>query len=186
MRKRTVRAGICRNFEEQSRGPSHDGSRPLLVMNDTVLRLRYRFWPDHLLGEILSKRWTETAIPVIVLVIVAVALSQAIPGFLAPASLADAARQAGEVGCVVLGMSLVIIVGGIDLSVGRMFALTDLAALYCLDILHWPVAAVIPATLIAGGLLGAVNGILIGYLRLRAFITTLITLIVSRMPSSAL
>ncbi len=149
-------------------------------MNDTVLRLRYRFWPDHLLGEILSKRWTETAIPVIVLVIVAVALSRAIPGFLAPASLADAARQAGEVGFVVLGMSLVIIVGGIDLSVGSMFALTDFCALYCLDVLHWPVAAVIPATLVAGALLGAVNGILIGYLRLRAFITTLITLIVYR------
>lgn len=149
-------------------------------MNDTVLRWRYRFWPDHLLGEILSKRWTETAIPVIVLLIVAVALSRAIPGFLAPASLADAARQAGEIGCVVFGMSLVIIVGGIDLSVGSMFALTDFCALYCLDILHWPVAAVIPATLVAGALLGAVNGILIGYLRLRAFITTLITLIVYR------
>src|SRR5579864_8067065 len=149
-------------------------------MNDTVLRLRYRLWPDHLLGEILSKRWTETAIPVIVLLIVAVALSRAIPGFLAPASLADTARQAGEVGCVVLGMSLVIMVGGIDLSVGSMFALTDFTALYCLDVLHWPVAAVIPATLVAGALLGAVNGILIGYLRLRAFITTLITLIVYR------
>src|SRR5579871_6675108 len=125
-------------------------------MNDTVLRLRYRYWPDHLLGEILSKRWTETAIPVIVLVVVAVALSRAIPGFLAPASLADAARQAGEIGCVVLGMSLVIIVGGIDLSVGSMFALTDFCALYCLDVQGWPVPAVIVATIVFGGLLGAV------------------------------
>ena len=149
-------------------------------MNDFVLRLRYRFWPDHLLGEILSKRWTETAIPVIVLLIVAVALSRAIPGFLTPASLADTARQAGEIGCVVLGMSLVIMVGGIDLSVGSMFALTDFCALYCLDVLHWPVAAVIPATLLAGALLGALNGILVGYLGLRAFITTLITLIIYR------
>jgi ribose transport system permease protein len=149
-------------------------------MNDFVLRLRYRFWPDHLLGEILSKRWTETAIPVIVLLIVAVALSRAIPGFLAPASLADTARQAGEVGCVVFGMSLVIMVGGIDLSVGSMFALTDFCALYCLDVLQWPVAAVVVATLVAGAVLGAVNGLLIGYLGLRAFITTLITLIVYR------
>jgi ribose transport system permease protein len=44
----------------------------------------------------------------------------------------------------------------------------------------WPVPAVIVATLVAGGLLGAVNGVLIGYLRLRAFITTLITLIIYR------
>ena len=39
-------------------------------MRDALLRLRYRYWPDHLLGEILSKRWTETAVPVIVLPVV--------------------------------------------------------------------------------------------------------------------
>ena len=32
-------------------------------MQDVLLRLRYRYWPDHLLGEVLSKRWTETADP---------------------------------------------------------------------------------------------------------------------------
>jgi len=149
-------------------------------MNEKLVSLRYRYWPGHLLGEILSKRWTETAIPVIVLIAVALALSHAIPGFLKLASLADTARQAGEIGFVVLGMSLVIIVGGIDLSVGSMFALTDFCALFCLDVLNWPVAAVVPVTLIVGGLLGAVNGVLIGYFRLRAFITTLITLIVYR------
>ena len=41
-------------------------------MRDTLTRLRYRYWPDHLLGEILSKRWTETAIPVVVLAIITV------------------------------------------------------------------------------------------------------------------
>src|SRR5580693_8190763 len=149
-------------------------------MQEALIRLRYRLWPDHLLGEILSKRWTETAIPVIVLLIVGFALSRAIPGFLSIASLGDVARQAGEIGFVVLGMALVVIVGGIDLSVGSMFALSDFCALYCLDVLGWPVAAVIAATVIAGAALGFVNGILIGYLRLRAFITTLITLIVYR------
>src|ERR1700677_2911544 len=115
-------------------------------MQEALTKLRYRYWPDHLLGEILSKRWTETAIPVIVLVVVAVAFSQAIPGFLAPASLADTGRQFGEIGFVALGMALVIIVGGIDLSVGSMFALTDFCALYCLDVLGWPVPAVAAVT----------------------------------------
>src|SRR5690242_18946773 len=77
-------------------------------------------------------------------------------------------------------MGLVVIVGGIDLSVGSMFALTDFCALYLLDVLDWPVPAVIIAAMAVGALLGAVNGILIGYLRLRAFITTLITLIIYR------
>ncbi len=149
-------------------------------MQEAFVRLKARYWPDHLLGEILSKRWTETAIPVIVLIIVAIALSRGIDNFFSPAALADTARQAGEIGFIVLGMALVVIVGGIDLSVGSMFALCDFCALYFLDVLDWPVPAVIAVTLACGALLGAVNGLLIGYLRLRAFITTLITLIIYR------
>jgi len=149
-------------------------------MYETLTRLRYRYWPDYLLGEILSKRWTETAIPVILLLIVGFALSRSLEHFLSPASLADTARQAGEIGFIGLGMGLVVIVGGIDLSVGSMFALTDFCALYLMDVQGWPVPAVIVATLVAGGFLGAINGLLIGYLKLRAFITTLITLIIYR------
>ena len=37
---------------------------------ERLVRLRYRYWPDHWLGEILAKRWTETAIPVLLLLIV--------------------------------------------------------------------------------------------------------------------
>ncbi|MGN6115596.1 MAG: ABC transporter permease [Nitrobacter sp.] len=149
-------------------------------MQEALIRLRYRYWPDHLLGEILSKRWTETAIPVIVLLIVGFALGRSIDNFFSPGALADTARQAGEIGFVVLAMALVVIVGGIDLSVGSMFALCDFCALYCLNVLGWPVPAVIVATIVCGLALGSVNGFLIGYLRLRAFITTLITLIIYR------
>src|ERR1700760_2118106 len=149
-------------------------------MRDTFIRLRYRYWPDHLLGEILSKRWTETAIPAPLLLVFGLALGRSIGHFLSPASLADAARQAGEIGFIALGLALVVTVGGIDLSVGSMFALTDFCALYTLDVLNWPVAAVAAATIACGALLGAVNGLLIGYMRLRAFITTLITLIIYR------
>src|ERR1700735_1829837 len=104
-------------------------------MRDAVTRLRYRFWPGHLLGEILSKRWTETAIPVIVLLIVGFALSRSIDNFLSPSSLADTARQAGEIGFIALGEGLVVIVGGIDLSVGSVFALAGFWAVYTLDVL---------------------------------------------------
>ncbi|HTP74492.1 MAG TPA: SMP-30/gluconolactonase/LRE family protein [Burkholderiaceae bacterium] len=153
---------------------------PELTLGDRLTRLRYRWWPDHVLGEILAKRWMETAIPVIVLIGVALALSSAIPNFLSPASLADTGRQAGEIGFIVLGMALVMIVGGIDLSVGSTFALTNFCALYFMHVLKWPVAGAVAATLLFGALLGAVNGVLIGYFRLRAFLTTLITLIIYR------
>src|SRR5262245_45382080 len=149
-------------------------------MNETLTRLRYRYWPDHLLGEVLSKRWTETAIPAVLLVIVAFALTRVIDGFFSPAMLAASAREVGEVGLVVLGMALVMIVGGIDLSVGSMFALTNFCVLYFMHVLGWPVVGAVAVTLLFGAALGAVNGLLIGYFRLRAFITTLITLIIYR------
>ena len=127
-----------------------------------------------MLGELLAKRWMETAIPVAVLLLVALALSHVLPTFFTATNMADAGRQAGEIGFIVLGMALVMIVGGIDLSVGSMFALTNFCALYCMHVLKWPVAAAVVATLLFGALLGAVNGVLIGYFRLRAFLTTLI------------
>ena len=153
---------------------------PTQTLGDRLTELRYRWWPDHVLGEILAKRWMETAIPVVVLIGVALVLSSAIPNFLSAASLADTGRQAGEIGFIVLGMALVMIVGGIDMSVGSTFALTNFCALYFMHVLKWPVFGAVVATLVFGALLGAVNGVLIGYFRLRAFLTTLITLIVYR------
>ncbi|KAB7549530.1 ABC transporter permease, partial [Verminephrobacter sp. Larva24] len=149
-------------------------------MNETLTRLRYRYWPDHWVGELLSKRWTESAIPVLLLVAVLLASEQLIPNFHSPVMLADTLRQAGEIGLIVLGLALVMIVGGIDLSVGSIFALTNFCALMCMHVLKWPMAASVLVTLLAGALLGAVNGLLIGYLQLRAFLTTLITLIIFR------
>ncbi len=150
------------------------------TFDEKLTRLRYRYWPDHWLGEILAKRWTETAIPVILLMIVLVISSHVIGNFWSPAALGDTFRQAGEIGFVVLGLALVMIVGGIDLSVGSMFALTNFCALMFVHVFKWPVGLAVVATLGCGAALGAINGVLVGYLRLRAFLTTLITLIIFR------
>ena len=155
-------------------------AEPGTGLNERLTRLRYRYWPDHWLGEILSKRWTETAIPVLLLVIVVLLSGRLIGNFYSPGVLADTLRQAGEIGFIVLGLGLVMIVGGIDLSVGSMFALTNFCALMLMHVLKWPMPLAVAGTLLCGALLGAVNGILIGYLRLRAFLTTLITLIIFR------
>jgi ribose transport system permease protein len=155
-------------------------SRPPESLRETLTRWRYQYWPDHWLGEILSKRWTETAIPVMLLVMVVLASGQLIGNFYSPVALADTLRQAGEIGLIVLGLALVMIVGGIDLSVGSMFALTNFCALMLVHVLKWPVLAAVAGTLVCGAALGAINGVLVGYLRLRAFLTTLITLIIFR------
>jgi ribose transport system permease protein len=147
-------------------------------MANNYTRLRYKYWPDHIFGELLQKQWMETAVPLLVLVVTVIYFSSRIDNFISISNLSNTLRQASELGFVVLGMSLVLIVGGIDLSVGSTFALCNLLVLYCMNVLALPVGVTIVLGLLLGALLGAVNGLLIGYMRMRAFLTTMVTLIV--------
>ena len=116
----------------------------------------------------------------ILLVLVFAVLANYVQNFLTIGALVSMSRQAGEIGLIVLGLGLVMIVGGIDLSVGSTFALANFMALLAMNVWGWSAMSTALVTLGLGALLGAVNGVLVGYLRLRAFLTTLITLIVYR------
>jgi ribose transport system permease protein len=70
--------------------------------------------------------------------------------------------------------------GGIDLGVGSNFALTTFLSLGMFNALGWPVPIVIGLGVATGALVGLVNGLPVGYLRLRALLTTLVTLIIVR------
>lgn len=151
-----------------------------MSMSEMIAHWRYHAVPDHLLGEILTKRWIDNAIPLLFLLAVAVVLGSAIPDFFGPANLANLMRQWGEFSLLVLALTIVMVAGGIDLSVGSTFALGNIVALGLLNVAEWPVAAVAAATLASGAAVGLVNGFLVGFLRLRAFLTTLVTLIIVR------
>ena len=71
-----------------------------------------------------------------------------------------------------LGMTVVLLAGGIDLSVGSNFALCNFTAIALVNYFQLPLVLVFPAVIVVGGLVGLVNGLLVGYLRLRAFLTT--------------
>ena len=60
----------------------------------------------------------DNAIPVVLLVTVVGYMTGAIPNFLSLGNLADTSRQIGEFGLIVIGMTVVMLAGGIDLSVG--------------------------------------------------------------------
>jgi ribose transport system permease protein len=151
-----------------------------MTLRERALRLRYNFIPDHLIGEILTKRWTDNAIPFTALVITIAVFGSAISGFFKPASLTDSTRQLGEFSIVVTGLVIVILGGGIDLSVGSIFALSMFAAVGSFYILEQPVWVAFAAAMGVGLLFGCINGYLVGYMRLRAFLTTLVTLIIGR------
>ncbi len=151
-----------------------------MAASDTLVRWRYRLVPDHLLGEILTKRWIDTAIPLLILIAVVAVFGSLIPGFFGASAVSDLMRQWGEFSLIVLALMIVMVAGGIDLSVGSTFALGNIVALALLSVAEWPVAGVVAATLACGAAVGLINGLLVGYLRLRAFLTTLVTLIIVR------
>ncbi|MBC8752068.1 MULTISPECIES: galactofuranose ABC transporter, permease protein YjfF [Paraburkholderia] len=74
---------------------------------------------------------------------------------------------------VAIGMTFVIVSGGIDLSVGSIVALTTIVEAVLSEHMHVSVWLIIPIVLLMGTMFGAVQGALIHYFRLQAFIVTL-------------
>ena len=95
-----------------------------MTLRERLQAWRYNYIPDHVIGEILSKRWADNAIPFLALVTVIAVFGTAIPGFFSPFSLLESTRQLGEFAIVVMGLTVVMLAGGIDLSVGSVFALS--------------------------------------------------------------
>ena len=151
-----------------------------MTFGEWAVRLRYRYVPDHVVGEVLGRKGMDNVIPATLLMALATTLIATIPNFTSLGNLSDTARQIGEFGLIVIGMTVVMLGGGIDLSVGSNFALANVAALTLINVAKWPVPAAIVATLAVGAFAGLINGLLIGFLRLRAFLTTLVMLTLVR------
>ncbi|HQT79791.1 MAG: ABC transporter permease [Rhodospirillales bacterium 20-64-7] len=143
-------------------------------------RLRSSFSPRLLLSELMLKQWFEPVIPFTVMIALALYFTVTMPDYRTAANISSLMRLYAEFGFVALGMAISLISGGIDLSVGAIFAACNFATLFYLYVLGFPTWGVILATLATGAVIGAANGILIGYLKARPFLTTLVTLIILR------
>jgi len=99
--------------------------------------------------------------------------------FFAPANVELMARQTAIVCMAALGMTIVIALGGIDLSVGSMIALTSVVIAYMLRDGASPIAAA-TAGVAASAACGLLNGVLITQLRVVPFIVTLGTMLIVR------
>ena len=112
------------------------------------------------------------AIWIVLLALLAVAalLSDA---FLRPSYLLNIVRQAAPVGIAAVGVTAVMIAGGVDLSVGAVISLTAVvsAVLMAGDSANIPYA--VAATLLVGTAIGLANGVLIAFNRVSPFILTL-------------
>src|SRR3954469_8524834 len=127
--------------------------------------------------RVRMKKELATFLLLVVLCTIVTALN---PRFVSAANLQNTARLIGAFGIFSLGLGLVIITGGIDLSVGSAFAL--LGVLLSIMLTEWrlPWPAAVLAVVALGALLGAFHGLLITRLQLQPFIVTLCGLLLYR------
>jgi rhamnose transport system permease protein len=109
------------------------------------------------------------------LLVVAVAA----PGFFSAANLRDVAMSNASVLVVAAGMTVVILTGNIDISVGSQFAVCSVVAgLLAREGTAAPFLII--AAVVTGGILGSVNGVLVARLRIPAIVVTLATMVAWR------
>jgi rhamnose transport system permease protein len=97
------------------------------------------------------------------------------PGFFSAANWRDLAMNNASVLIVAVGMTMVILIGHIDISVGSQFAVCSVAAGWLAQS-GVPMPGVALLAILIGGLLGAVNGVLVARFRIPAIVVTLATL----------
>jgi ribose transport system permease protein len=124
---------------------------------------------------------TRKEIGVLLLLLTLCAIvASASPQFLSVANLQNVARLVGTYGIFSIGVGIVIITGGIDLSIGSICALLGVLLSMMLVEWGWPPAVALAAVIALGGCLGAVHGLLVARLRLQPFIVTLCGLLLYR------
>jgi len=124
---------------------------------------------------------TRQEITILLLLLVLCAIvAAASPQFLSVVNLQNVARLVGTYGIFSIGVGIVIITGGIDLSVGSICALLGVLLSMMLVEWGWAPAVALAAVLALGGVLGAAHGLLITRLGLQPFIVTLCGLLLYR------
>jgi len=121
--------------------------------------------------------WVGPLAALIVLFVIFTAINGAT--FVSVDTLTNMLRQTSVVGIAAVGMTMIIVLGGIDLSVGSTVALVTVVVALLLKHGHGPGVAALGGML-TGAVCGAVNGSLIGGVKLPPFIATLGTMSILR------
>jgi rhamnose transport system permease protein len=112
-------------------------------------------------------------------VAILVVLALVAPSFFSAGNLRDLLINNAPILLVAIGMTMVILVGEIDISVGSQFAVCSIAAGF-LAKTGMPMPVLFVCVLLVGAAMGSLNGTLIGWLRLPSIIVTLAMLVLWR------
>src|SRR5689334_11714070 len=124
--------------------------------------------PSPSLAKRLSRRLEVRML--VLAIVLAAALSLASPYFLTRSNLFNVLDQSVVIGIVSVGMTFVILTGGIDLSVGSVAGLTGI--ILGLSVQSLPLPAAIAVAVAAGAGIGLLSGLLITVFGLAAFVVT--------------
>lgn len=125
-------------------------------------------------------RLLEVALLPIAVMLLFAGFAYTVPDYLSSVNLQQLMRDFAEPGLIALAMTIVVLSGGIDLSIGATFAIANFVALYLFKVHACPLAMTIVLTAVSGSLIGIFNGVFVGYLRTRPFLTTLSMLLILR------
>jgi len=117
----------------------------------------------------------QRLLPFLTLIILFVALAIASPHFLTNTNLSSVVRQTAVINIMALGMTLIIVSGGIDLSVGAILAMGGLLGTMAMA-KGQPILLSVAIGIVAGMFWGFINGLLTTRLKINPFIVTLGTL----------
>ena len=118
--------------------------------------------------------------PLIGLILLCVFLSFSTDTFLSMRNFLNVMDQITVLGVMAVGMTLVILIGGIDLSVGSVLALSGMVMGYLGNNREWPFVIAILVALIASAACGLTSGLMVTRLRMPAFIATLAMMSIAR------
>lgn len=124
--------------------------------------------------------WERFGTLVIFIFMILVTSLFAPPQFLSRGNLIQIVTQSSTTMLIACGEFFAILIAGIDLSVGSMLGLSGMVAAKMMAAGWHPALAVLLGSIVAGGLLGAVNGLLVNFTKLHPFIVTLGTLSIYR------
>jgi ribose/xylose/arabinose/galactoside ABC-type transport system permease subunit len=111
----------------------------------------------------------------VLLVVIVVTMSTLSANFLSVPNLLSALALAAPLGIIAIGMTFVVLIGGIDLSVGAVLALSAVTVGLACSV-GVPVGAAAALGLIVGALCGLLNGVLVARLGLPSIVVTLATM----------
>ncbi|WFU12108.1 ABC transporter permease (plasmid) [Rhizobium sp. CB3090] len=128
-----------------------------------------------------SLAWLSGATgPLIGLLILCMFLSVATDRFLSVRNALNILDQITVLGVMSVGMTFVILIGGIDLSVGSVLALSMMVMGWVANVAGLPMAVAIPLALLASAVSGLIVGVMVTSFRVPAFIATLAMMSVAR------